>query len=244
MRILFFLLFIYSCSSIDAEVPMKSLIAPETSGTFLKGSVSAVAYQIHTATIPSETRLQAGDRGLSYTGDGADIGITFDGEIGLLERLDLLFDIEGQLGFKYQLMGEPKVKAKEGNQSLSIAGTYYYAKESDLDNGVFSSSYTADLTLNTSSLYLIYGYRTSDTTLAFVNLRYRDDSFTAKITSGSLNGNEYDYESSQVGLSSGMFVYSENSEIGFEVNYHPFDWSDSEKENEIGVAFRAGYLFL
>ncbi len=240
------LLIFKSCSTIDAEFPVKSLISPEAAGEMLKGSASISFYNLHTATVPSESRLSSNDRALSFEGDTFefDVGASIEGEVGLLRNIDLLLDLTGQIGLKYQLMGDPKNSAKAGNKSLSFAVTYFTDSESDLDDGGFSSSYTANLDLETTSLYLIYGYRTTDTVLAFVNLRYREDSFTASIKSGALAGNDYDYESSQLGLGAGVMAYSNDTEFGFEVNYQPFKWTFSERENELSFALRGGILFL
>lgn len=93
-----------------------------------------------------------------------DIGPTHNvvlgGGIGIKDRFELGFDTTWGLTGKFQLLGQPKLRADEGNFSLSVLGTIGANSDDQSGTGWFSSnSYKIHMEYTTYSAALLMGYR-------------------------------------------------------------------------------------
>ena len=131
-----------------------------------------------TATPPSTQSPRFARMAANYTHTGA---------VGLAPRLDLelrnpLSDT-GNLGLKYQLIGDPWAIAKKGNFSLSVAGGLYYANPSNRDEDLITHrAAKSDRTLWTYDAAVILGYRAGDNLLI-----YGGSAITQVIYEGSID---------------------------------------------------------
>ncbi|GEM_PF-2532609 len=97
--------------------------------------------------------VQNPDVGPSHT-------VIVGGGMGIKDRFEVGVDTNSVGKAKFQLLGDPKIRAGEGNFSLSIVGSLGYTSEDDSENAFFSNQgYKVHLESTTYGGQLVAGYR-------------------------------------------------------------------------------------
>lgn len=105
-------------------------------------------------------------------------------------------------GVKVQLMGAPRVQAKQGNHSLSVAllagaGSKEDENDERIELTPQDDEIKTTLDIFSTSASLIYGYRLSNSILAYAGGTYSTMKFEGELESdnnATLDGEEIEYE--------------------------------------------------
>lgn len=82
------------------------------------------------------------------------------GSLGIQDRLEIGLDTNSVGKAKLQILGEPKIRAGEGNLSLAVVGTFGYRSWDKSDTGLFSTQeYKSHIENTTYGGQLVVGYR-------------------------------------------------------------------------------------
>lgn len=196
-----------SCSTrIGVRTPSTKFISPEAIGQSLKGEITMYNARGTTASVDLTENTADNSLELSDTSDNDDF-LGVNGEVGIFEKMDLVIFKPGSSspimgGVKYQIMGAPRLATKAGNHSLSIvamAGTGTKDDKNDDRIELTPQDDEVETTLNmfSTNASLIYGYRLSNTVLAYAGGTYGTMKFDGELESSNnttLDGEDVDYE--------------------------------------------------
>lgn len=184
--------------SIATRIPANRFDSPETvgkrwSGDFGGGFEGGNEYVItddDTATPPNFSNPYFE----TSTWDGF-----LNGNLGILSCLDVGVKIRtnsttlGQV--KYQILGEPRSAAKEGNFSLAVSAAGGGSTQSGSDTSIGSNPTTANNSMNESAVDLatVMGYRMSDRALLYWSFSWTRQTYSGTLTQTGGGGQTYYY---------------------------------------------------
>jgi hypothetical protein len=91
------------------------------------------------------------------------IGATHDvyigGALGVKDRIELSLNSNLVAHAKFQLLGAPKIRADDGNVSLSVIGSLGYNSDDRSDYGLSNNYYKSHIEYTTYGAQLVAGYR-------------------------------------------------------------------------------------
>lgn len=229
--LLLLLLTAASCSSYLRTTAAK-MISPEANGGFFRGTVdvrfeNVQAYQLDFKNSTTQKLDDIGEFG----------AINLYADLGILSRLDLYLHPDILLtppvfGLKYQILGEPRRFAKQGNFSLSLAagiGQRSDSKSSNLDDfDAFDGSIKEiDLDQSHTEFGLIVGYRWTNWLLHYGNIFLMKEEAKGTVTndSGSIVDKDFKYKNSSTLASTGFMIYfAEHFHLKLDYTYLVTDW--------------------
>lgn len=237
------LLLITACSTkIGVRTQSTKFISPEAIGKSFMGDVSVYISEGTHANLDLNNNQTGNSLELTDQNDDGDF-IGVNGEVGALEQMDVVIQKPGEsspimAGIKYQFIGEPRLKASQGNHSLSVAllaGTG--SKEDENDDPVELTPQDDEISTNLNmfgtSASLIYGYRVSQSILFYVGGTYSTMKFDGELESdnnATLDGEEIAYEGFTNEANAGvMFELGRLITLKFEGSNQKVNW---EKTSE------------
>jgi hypothetical protein len=159
-----------SCG-INTHLPASRLESPETYGRAMAFGIDVGVQGSNSLGLTSDYTISPVDTDTpSYSRSRSDVKLGVG--VGVAERFDLAvktaWDSPFQLQGKYQLLGDSRGKAREGNSSLAVTaaiGNHAQSGSSDGLSGDEESSY--EMTAYMADGAAIAGYRLSDAALVF-----------------------------------------------------------------------------
>ncbi len=135
------------------------------------------------------------------------------GGIGVMDRMNIeirnpLSDT-GMLNAKYQILGDPRLSAKEGNFSLAAVGGFFYAAPSEeARSTLYGINAKTDREILSGDFALIAGYRIADTFLIYGGTAYTLHSYTGKVeqknSAGTITNYSFTGNANQVVFNLGL----------------------------------------
>lgn len=159
-----------SCG-INTHLPAGRMETPETYGRALAFGMDLGVQGSNSLSLTSDyTTTPVDTETPSFSRTGADV--KFGADVGLAERFDLgveaAWDSPYQLEGKYQLLGDPRGKARKGNSSLAVTAAVGSHAQSGSSTGLFGNSYDAyEMTAYMADGAVIAGHRVADNVLVF-----------------------------------------------------------------------------
>src|SRR6185437_5476049 len=158
---------------ITTHLPANRFDSPEAAGVRFKGDIAAGLEGGNQWDITQD--LDQSPPSFANPGfDTSQADAVMTGDLGLLDRLDVglkvRFDTTSLAEVKYQILGDPRVTAKDGNFSLAVTaaggtGTRDENNQTSLqDSGVVAND---TITETDMDFALIGGYRPSDLALLY-----------------------------------------------------------------------------
>ena len=172
---IFSILFFTSCSQIKVSTPSSRFTSPEAQGKLFSGS-----FRMEQVTGTEGTLDFGGDKidnEMELRNNTSSLGLNFD--IGLVEQVDLTIKSSmytpNIYTVKFQILGDPRLKAQKGNKSLAASIGYgsQEQSQSESDFELFSDSKNieADIINTMLELSVIYGYRPENDTLVYTSVQ-------------------------------------------------------------------------
>lgn len=149
---------------------MNLLESPEAGGKILSGRLDLGHRSVHQATVTPDYATSSIADGQPDLASFATYGAL--AEIGLSERLDLgvqwANDTVPRAGFKLQLLGEPRTRAKAGGYSLALRGGLGYSSQDGASTGA-----KFDLNATLADVGVIAGVRPWESLLLYTGVTLR-----------------------------------------------------------------------
>tara|TARA_Y100000768_G_scaffold388962_1_gene389335 strand:+ start:763 stop:1542 length:780 start_codon:yes stop_codon:yes gene_type:complete len=236
-KVFFILILSASCSKIKITTPASNFVSPEAQGKLLSGGVRLIQ--------------QAGTEGtVSFSNDSTENPLELRNnvtplagaaDLGILEKLDLVVKGHSSAAsvymLKYQVLGDSRLEAQKGNQSLSFGvgyGELEQGQRDDSDSIIEQSSDGVEAAINESllELSLIYGYRPQEDTLTYIGLHALRQNFDFELSSDSnatLDQEKFDIQTWAYGLSLGAVRYfSSNYYANLEISAQRTDYDNND----------------
>lgn len=210
-----------------------------------------------------EARIQASKRDkLNFEDDTVDNAVERAGtpsdlaafaSVGIFEKLDVyllpaLFVGTTTIGAQYQILGEPRIKAKKGNFSLAVLAAYGHNNEKDVegdDLDDFFNGNIRDLEVETTlyDLGLVSGYRWGSNFLQYVNAVYAEQKLEGKVTTdtGVLSGTPFEYQHFGMIYSTGFIHYFAKAHWKLDYSHFISDWTKTGKRTVNTVNAAIGF---
>jgi hypothetical protein len=217
-----------SSCSVMVKAPLTRFESPETRGKSLSAEVMG-GYQGRTDVMLTRDYTQfAPDMNQPIISDDPGHRVMASGYVGILEKLDAGISIpDARFGVKYQIHGEGKEKAAQGNLPISIVAGVSKRSEEESGVGLFSSrSVTYKLRETQADTGLSFGYRVKDSTMIYSGFYFLWDQL--KTTYANPTG------SAEIQNSGIMKVYNANLGVQQEVNHIFFRFEISISETSLG----------
>lgn len=218
-------LFFSTACAVNVKMPVNRLISPEAQGELAKGQFDLRWVGVADVELANNKTSATPNIDPDVSEDGA-IGV--GAGIGILRNLDFYYhtgdDSPSHYGLKWQILGEPRMTAKEGNHSLAIAAAYANLSETETENETFGSdSGRAKIRAEGHEALLLYGYRPRNHLLFYAGPYYYFLETKARIfrTSGAVETNTANPkgEGTQTGLLLGFRYIAEKGYINLESGY-------------------------
>lgn len=160
-----------SSCGINTHLPASRLESPETHGRSLAAGVDFGVQGSNSLSLtPGYDTTPVNTDMPSYSRTFADM--TLGADMGLAERFDIgietAFDSPLQLKGKFQLIGDPQVKARKGNLSLAVTAAIGGSTQNERSTGLFDDLVDAyEMRHSMADGSVIAGYRFADAVLVF-----------------------------------------------------------------------------
>lgn len=225
------ILFIFTSCASRYVVPGNRFITPESQGSTFAGQFEIQQTSANTLKFDGTT----GDlNGVKYESNKK---TGFMASTGVIEQVDFIWNTvsEGNsmFGGKFQFLGGGRSSNSTGNK-LAFAALIGSNEYKDEENG------DIDFELTGKEAMLIYGFRFSPVVLLYSGLSYSQYNFKGRLYSGSLAGEEPDYETKVYALNNGLELAYEIAFIKFELSYQFVDTTQTDKMNRLAFGFSAG----
>lgn len=229
------LLFLISCAQIELKTPSSRFMSPETSGKSLDYGLQLMQQ----SGVEAKVNIVANEL------DKVDLSNTasplaYSGYVGILEKLDLIYynyiDSASLLGVKYQILGDSRANAKEGNQSLAVTLGGGGQSKTTTSQDLFDEDVDkTELEQNLVDASIIYGYRAKDNILVYSSFHVSNHSAKLKIIANNdaaLDGQTETYQTSNLGLSVGGMLYSSKKDfhIAIEASAQRVNWTHTDEK--------------
>lgn len=229
------LLFLISCAQIELKTPSSRFMSPETSGKALNYGLQL----IQQSGVEAKINIVANELDKVDLSNSAS-PLTYSGYVGVLDKLDIIYynyiDSASLLGVKYQILGESKANAKQGNQSLALTLGGGGQSKTTTSQDLFDEEVDkTELEQNLVDASIIYGYRTTDNILVYSSLHISNHSAKLKIISNNdsaLDGQTETYKTSNLGLSLGSMIYNKkkNVHLSIEASAQRVNWTHTDEK--------------
>ena len=246
------LLFFASCSQVKTLTPSSRFITPE-SGEDLGHGNFQLFYQTGTRATLNATETDF-EKPMNLD-DG--VNFSFATDINIHKKISLIYYSNGMdsaplFGAKYQLLGPTKSKAKKGDHSLSITlgggAAGEVRKTSDNSGDDFFDSLDVDqinINRNLLDLSIIHGKRLTDRVLWYSSIHLNQHKLHVSIEddSSSLNGESVDYQTTNLGLASGLMIYDKKGKYHFalEASFQKTKWTKNDETQRGFINGAVGY---
>lgn len=228
---------------INTHLPASRLETPETYGKALAFGVDLGIQGSNSLGLTSDYTLSPVDTEMpSYSRSHGDVKLGVG--VGVAERFDLAvktaWDSPFQLQGKYQLLGEPRRTAKEGNSSLAVtAAIGNHTQGGSSDDSFSGGDDSYEMTAYMADGSVIAGYRFTDTGLVFGGPFLQQYWISgAQVLDGSPEI-AYDLDAHQYGVNIGVsFMLARRFELMLEAVFAESRANDSD----VRSGFLGGHL--
>lgn len=241
-------LFILTSCAGYVRTQSTKMISPEAHGGLGKGQIDV------------RVEAQARDR-FNFANDSTNDPVEYQssvyavapiGEVGIFKYLDVFLQPHiaspTVYGAKYQVVGDPRAKAKKGNLSASVLVGYgegysSYSGGTELEDFFNEDIRKLAFTQQHQEAGLIVGYRWSDKFLHYANAIYQQDTVDGKVSkdTGPLQDANFDYRQDGMIYSSGFIVYFAKAQFKVDYSHAIADWSKTRKNSVNSVSTSLGF---
>jgi hypothetical protein len=184
-------LIITGCSTaLQTPLPANHFISPESSGTFLHGSVDTGIASGNELTVIPNAWESSSDLGSPSIDSNVDFALNF--WLALIDGVDLqVVDQDLMSGLKWQFLGDAQPDAEEGNFSMAVSARYGVVTGTDNYSDPFllgTPTASSNITKKTYDVQLIAGYRFSNILLLYGGPFYTHQTFYGSITTTPISG--------------------------------------------------------
>lgn len=239
--------FLFSCSKIRVKTPSSRFISPEAQGKLFNGQARLEQQGGTEGTADFAGNRTDNPMELRNNASGPAVAL----DLGLLDQVD--FIIKGNYNaatvytVKYQIMGDSRMNAKKGNQSLAVSVGYGYEtiSETESDSDLFDNDNGTEAEIEQSifETSLIYGYRPQDDTLIYTSVQATKQDLNFELTSdtAALNGEKFSLNTWAYGLSAGAIRYFDKYFLNLEVSAQSTDWNHNDAMTYAFLNLALGY---
>ena len=235
----------YSCSSITVYNPSSRFMTSESTGRTFAGAGSFGSNGGTQATISLENGKINNEVKLRNNVSP----LTGAFEMGIIKQLDFFtktnINSPSLTGLKYQIYGESRAKADEGNTSIAISIAAGGQSKEAQSNTIFFSSDIEKYSVhhNVTDFSIMGGHRFDKDILTYASIQYTRNTVKIELesTDMSLHGKNFIIENNTIGYSLGVVRYWKTYFLNAELSAQINRWSHSDQMTFAFVNLNMGW---